>query len=182
MSVVRPADLERDRDAVRALFWEYLQWANARLTEEFEVTFDITSMLERDMAELHVFAPPDGGIVVVEDDVVVVGLGCLKRSIDGVAEIKRMYVRPDSRRSGAGRAVLYALLAEAGRLGYGRVRLDSAGFMTAAHAMYRSAGFRDIEAYPESEIPPEFRHHWVFMEKDLDDVPSGRDPAARTTA
>ena len=32
---------------------------------------------------------------------------------------------------------------------------------------YRSAGFQEIEPYPESEIPPEFQRHWVFMEKQL---------------
>jgi hypothetical protein len=39
--------------------------------------------------------------------------------------------------------------------------------MKAAHALYRSAGFQKIEPYPESEIPPEFHQHWVFMEKQL---------------
>ena len=39
--------------------------------------------------------------------------------------------------------------------------------MTAAHALYLSCGFKDIGAYPESEIPEEFRAYLVFMELDL---------------
>ena len=39
--------------------------------------------------------------------------------------------------------------------------------MTAAHRLYRSRGFVDIDAYAESEIPDEYRSHWVFMELSL---------------
>jgi hypothetical protein len=26
-------------------------------------------------------------------------------------------------------------------------------------------GFQEIEPYPESEIPPELQHRWVFLER-----------------
>jgi hypothetical protein len=51
--------------------------------------------------------------------------------------------------------------------GYEHIRLDSPDFMTAAHGLYRSSGFVDIEPYPESEIPDEHKPHWVFMERTL---------------
>jgi hypothetical protein len=37
--------------------------------------------------------------------------------------------------------------------------------MSSAHALYRRHGFVDIEPYPKSEIPDEFKKHWVFMER-----------------
>jgi hypothetical protein len=40
-------------------------------------------------------------------------------------------------------------------------------FMTAAHALYRSCGFVDIEPYAESEIPDEFKSSLVLMEKNV---------------
>lgn len=169
MTTIRHADLDADKGEIRSLFWEYLRWANGRVIEEFDVRFEIEDMLERDMNELEVFSPPRGRIVLA-GDVEVEGIGCLKRSMEGVAEVKRMYVRPRSRSGGIGRAVLVALLDQALALGYRRVRLDSAGFMKEAHALYRSAGFREIDPYPESEIPPEFQKHWVFMEKSLDEA------------
>ena len=55
-------------------------------------------------------------------------------------------------------------LDESGQIGYERVRLDSACFMKEGHLLYRSAGFREIEAYEGSEIPPEFQNHWIFIE------------------
>jgi hypothetical protein len=42
------------------LFWDYLQWANARVKEEFNVSFDIANMLESDMQSLDKFMQPNG--------------------------------------------------------------------------------------------------------------------------
>jgi hypothetical protein len=39
--------------------------------------------------------------------------------------------------------------------------------MEAAHALYRSFGFKNIPVYPEVEIPEEFRQYLLFMELDL---------------
>lgn len=78
-----------------------------------------------------------------------------------------MWVDPSSRRGGLGRAMLDRLIAAARSAGYRRVQLDSPDFMTAAHGLYRSSGFVDIGPYPETEIPDEYRSHWVFMEKVL---------------
>lgn len=166
-SNIRPADHETDRAAIRSLFWDYLEWANGRVIEEFGVDFDIAAMLERDMAELAIFSPPRGQLVLAREGHDVVGIGCLKRSTEGVGEIKRMYVRPEFRGKGIARAILEALLAEARSLGYSRVRLDSAGFMKEAHTLYRSSGFEEIEPYPESEIPSDFQKFWVFMERQI---------------
>ena len=59
------------------------------------------------------------------------------------------------------------LIEDATASGYLRLRLDSATFMTAAHALYRSLGFVDIERYPESQLPDEYKNRWVFMERRL---------------
>jgi hypothetical protein len=39
--------------------------------------------------------------------------------------------------------------------------------MRQAHELYRSCGFAEIDAYPESEIPDRHRQHWIFMELPL---------------
>ena len=91
----------------------------------------------------------------------------MQRIGPSTAEIKRMYVKPEHRRSGHGRPMLEELIDSARGGGYERIRLDSPDFMTAAHRLYRSRGFVDIDAYAESEIPDEYRSHWVFMELSL---------------
>ena len=159
-----------DRKSVRELFWEYLQWANDELNDNFGVSFDIKTMLQEDMNTLEKFLPPYGRLLLAEQDGRVAGLGCLKKLKDDIGEIKRMYVRSDYRRKGIGKALLENLLEEAGEIGYNRVWLDSARFMKSAHALYRSYGFQEIEPYPESEIPAEFQSNWIFMEKKLSNI------------
>ena len=53
---------------------------------------------------------------------------------------------------------------------YNSVYLDSGRFMTAAHKLYHSFGFIECNKYPETEIPPQFRPQWLFMEKALEDT------------
>ena len=161
------ANKEQHVQPIRELFWEYLQWANAKVEKEFGVSFDIATMLEEDMNTLGKFMPPKGRLLLgyVEDQPM--GIACLKSLTENIGEVKRMYVRPQARNRGLGRALLNQLLEEARQIGYERIRLDSARFMQEAHQLYRTHGFQEIEAYEGSEIPKEFQKNWVFMERDL---------------
>jgi GNAT superfamily N-acetyltransferase len=76
--------------------------------------------------------------------------GGLRRLSDGVAEIKRMYVRPDARSRGVARALLVALEEEAGSLGYTAIRLDTGPKQEHGLALYRSAGYVDVEPYNDN--------------------------------
>jgi GNAT superfamily N-acetyltransferase len=58
-----------------------------------------------------------------------------------------MYVVPDARGRGLGRALLEALEDTARDLGYDRVRLDTGDKQPNAEALYRSAGYRPIGNY-----------------------------------
>lgn len=150
---------------IREIYWEYLQWVNGRIFQEYGVDFDIAAILERDMLDLDKFMPPKGRLFLCYPEEKPGGMGCLKPLSEGCGEIKRMYVRPEYRGKGLGRALLEAILRGALQIGYERIRLDSANFMTEAHQLYRSAGFVDIEPYEGSEIPPDYHKNWVFMEK-----------------
>jgi GNAT superfamily N-acetyltransferase len=164
---IRRVETDKDRALIRELFWEYLEWANTRCNEEYDISFDIKSMLEQDMAKLEVFLPPHGRLLLATEEARAAGIACMGRIRKDIGEIKRMYVRPEFRGREIGRALLEALIAEAQEIGHATVRLDSACFMEAAHSLYRSVGFHEIEPYTESEIPPEFQQYWVFMEKQL---------------
>jgi GNAT superfamily N-acetyltransferase len=124
----------------------------------------VAESIARDIAAISKFAPPNGRLLLAWVDDVAVGTAALQRLPDDTAEIKGMYVEPNQRRGGIGAAMLNDLLATAIAAGHRRVRLDSPSFMTDAHRLYRSAGFVDIEPYSESEIPDQFKEHWMFME------------------
>lgn len=164
MVKLRKATKAQHAQPIRDLFWEYLQWANAKVEENFGVSFDIASMLEEDMNSLDKFMLPKGRLLLGYVGDQPMGIACLKALTNSIGEVKRMYVRPEARNRGLGRALLNQLLEEARQIGYQRVRLDSARFMAEAHQLYRTNGFREIEAYEGSEIPAELQKHWIFME------------------
>ena len=70
-----------------------------------------------------------------------------------VAELKRMYVRPEHRNGGLGQALVDRLIVMVRGAGYSRIELDSPDFMTAAHRLYRARGFIDVGPYPGTGIP-----------------------------
>jgi len=162
---------DRDREVVRALFSEYLHAVCPPCNREYGTSFDPDAMLPSDLAHLEVFEPPEGRLLLAFEDGGGAGVACVRTIGPRLAEIKRMFVRPAFRRRGIGRALVDAAVGEMRAVGYTALRLDSARFMTAAHAVYLAAGFREIASYPESEVPREFHEHWVFMELPLVEDP-----------
>ena len=154
---------------LRELWTAYLKEAAEDLKREFGFAEDISAVVDDTLQHLVQFAPPAGRLVLVEESGVVLGCGCFPAITSEVAEIKRMYLRPEARGRGLGRRLLDALLDAARSAGYREARLDTDGLMPAAVGLYRAAGFRPCDPYPESEIPREFHGRWLFMQRDLAD-------------
>ena len=76
-----------------------------------------------------------------------VGCGALRLLDDASAEIKRMYVLPASRGSGAAAAVLRALEAEALSRGLSELRLETGEAQPDAIRFYEREGYRLIPNY-----------------------------------
>lgn len=168
MVEIREADLPREAEHVRRLWLEYLRWGNDELESHYGFRLPVEPVVERDIATIAKFQPPDGHLLLAFEDDEPFGIVCLRRIGPRTAEIKRMYVQPAHRRGGVGRAMLERLIGLSAADGYRRIRLDSPAFMTAAHALYRSAGFATIGPYAESEIPDARKRHWALMERALD--------------
>jgi len=170
---IHQANGDEHREVVRDLFAEYLHAVCPVCNRPYDVGFDAEAILEQDMTDLGVFQPPEGRLLLayegegVSEDVAAAGIACVRTIGGRTAEIKRMYVCPALRRRGIGRALVDAVVEEMRAAGCARLRLDSARFMADAHSFYRAAGFREIEPHPESDVPPAFHAHWVFMELPL---------------
>jgi GNAT superfamily N-acetyltransferase len=70
------------------------------------------------------------------------------------AEIRRIYVHRDHRRTGLARAVLAHIESEALRLGYSELTLETGYKQTAAMRLYESCGFQRIAPFGEYESDP----------------------------
>jgi ribosomal protein S18 acetylase RimI-like enzyme len=95
-----------------------------------------------------VFRPPGGCVVVLyAGDRGPAAVGAIQRHDLSTAEVRRIYVAPEHRGRGAGRALLGALEEAARAAGYERARLDTGSRQPEALALFRSAGYEAIPDY-----------------------------------
>jgi GNAT superfamily N-acetyltransferase len=169
-----PASVEALTDQILR---EYLLWVAERLTADHAVVIDDLDAAQeahhREFTrELPRLMSARGRLLVARANSQVVGIGALKPIDSTVAEIKRMYVRPQARGQGVGREILERLLADARTIGYQIARLETLVFMREAHALYRSKGFQDRPIFENSEAGLSgLEPLTLFMELRLDQAP-----------
>ena len=130
---------------IRELFLEYAQSLG------FSLCFQ---SFDKELADLPGdYSPPGGRLLLAEHDGQPAGCVALHKIEDGICEMKRLYLRPQFRGKGLGRALADRIIAEARQLGYQRLRLDTVEpVMKDAVAMYRKLGFREIAPYRANPI------------------------------
>jgi putative acetyltransferase len=141
----------------RELFLEYAQSLG------FSLCFQ---NFDKELAELPGdYAPPDGRLLLAEYESQLAGCVALHKLGSGigpeissgagseVCEMKRLYLRPQFRGKGLGRALADRIIAEARQIGYRHMRLDTVEpVMKDAVAMYRRLGFKEIAPYRANPI------------------------------
>jgi putative acetyltransferase len=95
-----------------------------------------------------------GTFLVARDGDRAVGCGAIRLLDPTTAEAKRMYVEPDQRGKGVGRAVLAGLEAAAIQLGVRRLVLETGIYQDAALSFYQRAGFTQVDCWGEYASSP----------------------------
>jgi len=113
------------------------------------------------------YAPPDGRLILALDDTDAIGCIALRKLDEGICEMKRLYVKPSARGNGLGKLLVNALIDEAKKIGYTKMRLDTVPKMKEAIDLYLKIGFKEIKPYRENPIEGA-----LYMEMELVDSKS----------
>lgn len=99
------------------------------------------------------YAPPEGILLLALAGQKAAGCGALRRFDADKCEMKRLFVRPEFRGLGLGKSLAQRLIAEAIRIGYSSMLLDTLDKLKVAMRIYESLGFLPTEAYYQNPLP-----------------------------
>ncbi len=167
---IQPAHTGNALADVIAIAQDYVTWMLAEIEQnypaldlaEFTSEHAYDNVRDKFPGE-HV--PPDGCLLLATVDGKAAGCIGLARLDETTCEVRTLFVRPQFRGAGAGRALVEAVLTEARRIGYTRARLDTLGFMAGAQKLYGSFGFYRIAPY--LDMSEGLRQYIRFYECDL---------------
>ena len=169
-SMVRFAAEPPDTRAARYCLNEYFAELDARFTGGFNAALSIP-------ADAGALVPPAGVLILAWLRDRPIGCGALKFHGDAPAELKRMWIAPAARGLGLGARLLAELEQHAREAGVRIVRLETNRVLREAIALYRRAGYVEVERFNEER----YAHHW--FEKRLAPVTKGlRRSAGRASA
>lgn len=167
------ANIASHRSELIELNVEYVSWVMTGIEKEFGVpALEIVGMTAGEYVPSVIDKvcgdpPPRGVFYLVKVDNQLAGMGGLRCVRTGLAEIKRIYIRPRFRGLKLGERILCRLLEDARSFGYQSVCLETGPFMKSAQRVYERIGFTDCPVYEGAEVPEAFYDRWRFMQRSL---------------
>ncbi|MBP2447042.1 GNAT family N-acetyltransferase [Rhizobium leguminosarum] len=111
------------------------------------------------------FNKRDAGFFLARTGENIAGCAGYSKSDDGIAELQKMYVRPEVRGKGVARGLMTACLNAIRNDGYAIVRLETVTFMSEAIALYDAFGFKKSGQF--RSVPPSLQPITIFMEREI---------------
>jgi putative acetyltransferase len=142
---LREATSDADLQEIRRLFLTYAGSLGISLCFQ---------NFEQELAGLPgAYSPPNGCLLLADFGGVAGGCVGLRPLQNQACEMKRLFVAPEFRGSGAGRALVLAVMDKARSLRYTSFCLDTLPMMMKAIELYKQLGFTPIEPYYENPVP-----------------------------
>jgi ribosomal protein S18 acetylase RimI-like enzyme len=170
-ATVERTALAGHESALEALLTEYFTLVDRQARDYFGDRvdgLDVDEAVASDLARLEAPALSEPLVVASTPDRLV-GTVQAKRLDTANVEMKRLYVRPDTRGEGIGRALVTTFLDEVATEGFETVRLGVAPYHDRARALYTDLGFEFTEQYEGSNAPAAIVEDWGFMQRSLSD-------------
>jgi GNAT superfamily N-acetyltransferase len=150
-----------DPDEIRPLFQEYTDML-VRESPSFAEYLKIQHY-DAELDDLRQkYGLPGGRLYLARVGGIAAGCVALRGLDETRCELKRMYVRPQFRGQGISVALMDRIFADARKIGYKRMLLDTLPFLTTAVSMYKRRGFVEIPSYNDSPLP-----ETIYMELEL---------------
>lgn len=99
------------------------------------------------------YAAPEGAILLARRAKTPVGCVALRALSGTKCEMKRLFVVPEMQGQGIGRLLAEQIMEEGVALGYTSMYLDTHPWMTSAHGLYQSLGFKETTRYNQNPTP-----------------------------
>ncbi len=144
----------KEFEAGRVLFMEYAS----------SLGFDLCFQnFDKELKEITIqYNKPYGALILIKHNEQFIGCAGIRRFEQNIAELKRMFIKPEYRVFGLGKKLMLSAIDFSKKAGYEFIRLDTMKTMKAAITIYKAFGFYEIESYrfnPSSDV--------IFMEKKL---------------
>lgn len=168
MLTITRARYPEDAQIIADLFLEYLEYLFERAPEDRDAI-----MKKYDPAKIDTLVPdffrdharPTGDLLIAFQNGAPIGCGMMREMEPGIAEIQRVFIRPNMRGVGAGKAMMLALMDQARQDGKRIVRLDTSRKLVEAARFYTALGFSERSSYHAAT--PYLDHILVFFEREL---------------
>ncbi|MGE3147411.1 MAG: GNAT family N-acetyltransferase [Pseudorhodoplanes sp.] len=137
----------QDRERAETLFREYVESLGVDIGFQ-NIEAELASLPGR-------YARPGGAVLIAQDGADAAGIVAYRSFEPGIAEMKRLYVRPRWRglRLGLGRALAEEAIEDARGHGYRTMLLDTLESMETAKRLYLALGFRPVAPYYDNPLP-----------------------------
>ena len=158
----------------RQMYIEWLSGQMVELREKYGVDFlsvsgrKVEEIVDANLDRYSGLKPPKGVFLILEVEGAVAGMVALMKLSDSRGFINLMYNRTEYRGMGYSKQLFHRLLEEGRKIGVTCFQLRTPVFSAAAHHIYRSAGFEEVEEYPESlmpNLPTPLQPYSTYMEK-----------------